>query len=67
MTLPRKPPTQSDFVKMARDLHAAVLHADTEGQRLQAEAELAEFFRASAGGRLQAWFDARAAAARNEE
>jgi hypothetical protein len=59
-------PALSDFVKMARDLHAAIVAADTEGKRLQAEAELADFLRASVRGRLREWFDARAAQARND-
>jgi hypothetical protein len=59
-------PGQSEFVQMARDLHAAISAADTEGKRLQAEAELADFLRASVRGRLREWFDARAAQARND-
>lgn len=56
-------PKQSDFILEMRRLFAAVEQADTEGSKLQALEDLADFLRLNSKGRTREWFDARRAQA----
>lgn len=56
----------SDYVLELQRLHRAQLEAETVEDREHADHDVAHLMRLHAQGRDREWFDARAAAARND-
>ena len=61
-----EPVPASPFVLEMRHLHRAQIEAATPDDRDIATHALAQFIRLNSQGRVQEWFDAKAAAARND-
>ena len=59
-------PGQSDFIRELLRLNSAQVTASTPDEREAADDDLAHFLRLNGQGRLQEWFDSKAAQARND-